>query len=86
MDPDQILLQDQGHPGQNGEISFVTKTLGAFQANSIPKFVSDKAQSYELCQGRGSFAGEETGGARALSQGTPRPDGLLQLQLPEIKE
>ena len=53
-----------------------------FQANSIPKFVS----SYVLCQGRGSFAGEETGGARALSQGTPRPDGLLQLQLPEIKE
>ena len=28
MDPDQKLLQDQGHPGQNGEISFVTKTLG----------------------------------------------------------
>ena len=28
VDPDQILLQDQGHPGQNGEISFVTKTLG----------------------------------------------------------
>ena len=29
MDPDQKLLQDQGHPGKNGEISFETKTLGA---------------------------------------------------------
>ena len=28
MDPDQKLLQDQGHPGKNGEISFETKTLG----------------------------------------------------------
>ena len=28
MDPAQKSLQDQGHPGQNGEISFVTKTLG----------------------------------------------------------
>ena len=28
MDPDQKLPQDQGHPGKNGEISFVTKTLG----------------------------------------------------------
>ena len=33
MDPDQKLLQDQGHSGKNGEISFVTKTLGAMSTS-----------------------------------------------------
>ena len=35
MDPDQKLLQDQGHPGKNGEISFETKTLGAWCARGM---------------------------------------------------
>ena len=33
MDPDQKLLQDQGHPGKNCEISFVTKTLGVMNGS-----------------------------------------------------
>ena len=40
MDPAQKLPQDQGHPGQNGEISFVTKTLGAL-AFTPAKFQED---------------------------------------------
>ena len=50
VDPAQKSLQDQGHPGQNGEISFVTKTLGAPPLNGrfVAEYLTEKFSDWRF--------------------------------------